>query len=144
MPRSTSEQDRREFRRAAIVTGIAVVVAASSVLAALGALHTTVPSIEVTAVYFTSSDNVCNASKLNWTGYSTGSGGSYELAFPVTNPSYFVACTITSVRAVTPGFRVAGPSDLPLTIPAATESWLEVTIVSPAGTYHGNLTLDAE
>jgi len=132
------------MRRAALITGFAVLVAAVAVLGIVVLVRPTTPAIDVTAIYIVSTDDACGASGVNWTGYTTGSGGSSGLSIPITNPSYVNPCTISTVRSMTPGFSVAGPTDLPATIPGGSSIRLVFVVLSPNGTYHGNLTLDAE
>ena len=126
------------------MTGVAIVVAVLAVFAAVTLLRPAIPAIDVTAIYFTSKDNACGADSVNWSGYTTSSGASYGLWTSISDPSFSVNCTVTNATALTPGFTITSPTNLPLKIPAGGTQRMYLTIVSPTGTYHGNLTLDIE
>ena len=126
-----------------VIVVVVVVVIAILAIALFFFAVTTATAVDVTAVNITSSDNACGTNGQTAPGFVTGSGGSVQQTYTITNNNLFLSCTVNSVSATTSGFSISG-ANTPLTIPAGGTQSLSFTITAPSGRFNGVLTIDLE
>jgi hypothetical protein len=103
------------------------------------------PSIQVTEIDISSSDNVCDLDQASGYGFNASTGDAVSLQFDISGPnatsgSGTLACTISTLSTDPPGFNLTA-TNVPLYIPANETVVLSFTVLCPNTSYTGPLTL---
>jgi hypothetical protein len=117
----------------AVVVGIVVAV---TVFAPPG-------HIDVTSVYYTSGDDVCDWAGLTSGGFTAPGRTSVDYTVLIYDEDPSSSCDIVNVTANTSGFSLSDPNT-PVLIPVDGSANLSFVIKLPFRSYTGNLTIDLE
>ncbi len=139
-PRSPKPESWASRNRVLLVVLIVVIV-----LIAFALAYVVLESVgvTVTSIHLTSTDNNCGQNGRTASGYKTVPHGFLTRTFTIVNPNPHESCTITTVRPLTPGFKLSD-LNVPLTVSADGTAALSMIITSPGSHYDGVLTLDLE
>jgi hypothetical protein len=107
------------------------------------------PTVTVTGINFTSSDNACGLNgAVDPTWYNTTAGQSFSLSYDisgnvtgnVSGVNTTAPCEIHTLSTTTPGFNITG-ANVPLSVPANKTQVLGFTVNPPNSAFTGVLTL---
>jgi hypothetical protein len=130
---------RHSHRRVWLTLGV-IIVAIGVVVAAI-VVPITEGSVTASWVKWFGMNTCGGLSGTTTGGFHGPKGGSVHYTVPnIENPNTTSSCTIHSVESAVPGFGVTA-GNFPLTIPAAGNETLNLTISLPQVAFEGNLTL---